>query len=192
MKLILKIVKLAFLALVAMVFSFKRIAHQELNPKYEDGKSKSVNKLTWKEYKIYIDLYKFYLNFGLKANVFFYAVTAAILTIIYSPVRLQEGQIKNLPPPVIEILLIIPFIISVVLAGAFFIGAILWAILACQIRKRVKKDEINVIAPPYLQLLTMLLLTVLLAAFGVIFVFATAFLCNIMRLNNVSFLWCRC
>jgi len=187
MKLILKVVQLAFLALVVAVFSFKRVAHQKLNPKYEDGKSKSVNKLTWTEYKLYIDLYKFYLNFGLKANVFFYAITAAILTIIYSPDRLQEGQIKNLPLPVIEILLIIPLLISVVLAGAFFIGAILWAILAQRIRGRVKKDEINVIAPPYLQLLT-----VLLAAFGVIFFLATLFLCDIMRLNNVSLWLCRC
>ncbi len=81
MKLILKVVLLALLALVSHLFSFKRIAHQVLEAKYKDKMSKFAEpKLTWAEYKLYIDLYKFYLNFGLKANVFFYAVTAAILT----------------------------------------------------------------------------------------------------------------
>ena len=48
------------------------------------------NELLWNQYTKLIDLYKFYLDITLKANIFYYAITGGILTFIFS----GKGQDK--------------------------------------------------------------------------------------------------
>lgn len=38
------------------------------------------DEILWKQYALHVDLYKFYLDLGVKVNAFYYAVTGSILT----------------------------------------------------------------------------------------------------------------
>lgn len=75
-----------WLILVIIVWLLKpeQATHCKLTPKGMENKSVNTN-LTWEEYKLFAEFYKFFLDFALKANVFFYAITGAILTILYNP-----------------------------------------------------------------------------------------------------------
>ncbi|MCA1626244.1 MAG: hypothetical protein LC778_21115 [Acidobacteria bacterium] len=158
---------------------------RKLVPKDDDGKPTN-SKLSWEEYKLYAEFYKFCLDFGLKANVFFYGITGAILTLLYNPSSSQAETSRSigaqLPPLVLLALLMTPFIIGIILAGAFIAGAFLWFLLVQQINRRLKPKELNIGVTPYLNFLT-----VLLFLFGCIFGFVSMFLYCIMKSQNIFF-----
>ena len=90
------------------------------NQKSESPESKQEKKepALWDEYKLHIDLYKFYMDMALKANLFFYAIAGTILTVIYNPTRLQQGSGVPTPLPslsALRIFLGIPFLMSILL-----------------------------------------------------------------------------
>lgn len=150
-----------------------------------DAEDKSSNpELAWEEYKLYAEFYKFFLDFGLKANVFFYGITGAILTILYNPSSSQAEASYSigprLPPPVLKIILMTPFIIGIVLAGAFIVGAVLWFLLVRQINKSIKAGGLSRKITPYLNYLTVLLIL-----FGGIFGFVSVYLYQIMRWHRI-------
>ena len=41
--------------------------------------------MLWRQYSLHVDLYKFYLDLAIKINVFYYAVTGAILAYYSEP-----------------------------------------------------------------------------------------------------------
>lgn len=67
----------------------------------------------WKQYNMLVDLYKFYLEITLKANLFFYVITGGILTFYFS----------HMGTPLISLSLVLPIILSLGLAGIFLYGA---------------------------------------------------------------------
>lgn len=67
----------------------------------------------WKQYNMLVDLYKFYLEIALKANLFFYVITGGILTFYFSHTQ----------TPLIRLSLVFPIILSLGLAGIFLYGA---------------------------------------------------------------------
>jgi hypothetical protein len=67
----------------------------------------------WKQYNVHVDLYKFYLDIGLKANAFFYAITGGILSF----------YLAHSKEPLMKFALILPVAMSLVLAALFFYGA---------------------------------------------------------------------
>jgi len=58
------------------------------------------NELLWNQYTKLIDLYKFYLDIVLKANILYYAITGGILTFIFSAKGQNEFVILSLLLPI--------------------------------------------------------------------------------------------
>lgn len=76
--------------------------------------------ILWKQYQQNIDLYKFYMELTIKFNVFFYAVTGAIISYV-----LSQLNGNNL----IQYALILPLVMSLCFGGFFVYGAVLMRVL---------------------------------------------------------------
>jgi hypothetical protein len=139
--------------------------------------------ISWGEYELYAKFYKFFLDFGLKANVFFYGITGAILAILYNRSSSSPGgaqSIKDVPTSVRTVLLVTPFLIGVVLAVAFMVGAYLWVKIASQVYEGLKERDEKFKVSPRLNYLTFLLIS-----FGFIFIFVSCCLCYIMLQSDI-------
>src|SRR5579885_2220431 len=77
------------------------------------------NDTLWKQYSLYVDLYKFYMEITVKINLFYYGITGAILSFYFT----------HPATPFVKLALGLPILMSVVLAGIFFYGASLMPIL---------------------------------------------------------------
>jgi amino acid transporter len=66
--------------------------------------------LLWKQYELNVDLYKSYLDLAIKMNIFYYAITGAILSFYFA--HPDENLVKWS--------LALPLIMSIVL-GVFFV-----------------------------------------------------------------------
>jgi hypothetical protein len=71
------------------------------------------SELLWKQYHQNIELYKFYMDLVIKFNIFYYAVTGAIISFFF-----KNSTISN-----VKYSLLFPIIISVSFAGFFLYGA---------------------------------------------------------------------
>ncbi len=71
--------------------------------------------LLWKEYELNINTYRGYLELALKVNVFYYAITGAIVTYYFA----HHDQ------PLIRLALVFPLVTSVFFASLFGVGAYL-------------------------------------------------------------------
>lgn len=166
---------LRFIHLTAVALNLALCLYLLIEPRLKTARRGKVNngaargraggKLTFDEYKLYSGFYKFFLDFALKANVFFYGITGGILAILYN----RSGAAGTagahpLPPPVSLILLITPFVISLVLGGAFIVGARFWHGIAEEVHVGLEDMEEKLKVNPRLHYLT-----VLLAIFGGIF-----------------------
>ena len=67
----------------------------------------------WKQYEINVDLYKHYLKLTIEINVFYYAITGALLSYYLA----HHSQ------PSLRFALVLPFLMSVLLAVLFIYGA---------------------------------------------------------------------
>jgi hypothetical protein len=167
MNLILKVALLT-LALGVRVLSPKKIAERKSAANI-GGDRFMEPELEWKEYKLHIDLYRFYLGIVLKALAFFYGITGLILSLIFNPARVEKGQEHVLrvllPLQVVEIFLAVPIAMSVVLGFVFLVGGELWRRLVRDINRKVNKSrQVNVVVAPKI-----ILLTWVLWVFGVLF-----------------------
>jgi len=113
--------------------------------------SKSSWLQTWKEYELHINLYRYYLDIGLKVTVFFFLVTGAIL-----------GFYLQHPGWMMRLSLVFPFLMCLAFVGISFHGAILWSRIT-YIIKDIRK-ELGVKKSPDINLLT-----ILLVVYGVVF-----------------------
>lgn len=78
------------------------------------------SELLWRQYQQNVDLYKFYMDLTIKFNVFFYAVTGAIVSF-----ALAQHNGNDL----IRFSLLLPLVMSLCFAGFFVYGGILMRIL---------------------------------------------------------------
>jgi hypothetical protein len=69
----------------------------------------------WEQYKISVDLYKHYLKLTIELNVFYYAITGAIIS--YYAAHVAEAAVRYT--------LILPIAMSLLFACLFIYGAIL-------------------------------------------------------------------
>lgn len=67
----------------------------------------------WKEYEIYIDIFKYYLDLLLKFNIFYYASTGAILSFFFTQTEKRF----------VEYSLIFPILVSTAFGILFLYGA---------------------------------------------------------------------
>ena len=58
-----------------------------------------ANNVLWKQYAVYVDLFKFYLDTALKANIWFYSITGAILTYYF---KVMNDDAKSPQNPSVE------------------------------------------------------------------------------------------
>jgi hypothetical protein len=106
----------------------------------------------WKEYNLHIDLYKYYLELSLKANIFFYAITGTIVGFYLTHPEVGYKKVS----------LLLPIMMSLALGGIFIHGGILWIRVSGIIREI--RRELNIKKAPDINLMTTLL-----TVFGFIF-----------------------
>jgi uncharacterized membrane protein YciS (DUF1049 family) len=115
--------------------------------------SKDEWDVTWKEYELHIGLYKYYMDLGLKANLFFYFITGGILGIYF----------RNPVSRLMKFSLLLPVLMSLAFGGVFIHGGMLWMRVSDVIREI--RRELKLKKAPDINLLSLLL-----------FVFGTIFL----------------
>lgn len=99
----------------------------------------------WRQYQINIDLYKHYLELTLKFNVFYYAVTGAILSFYFS-----QSDIN-----LIRFALLLPIVMSIGFGIFFFYGAKLMAIVRVELFEI--RDALEFYSAPDVNVLSFLL-----------------------------------
>jgi hypothetical protein len=87
----------------------------------------SDTEILWRQYANHIDLYKFYMDLALKAFVFYYAITGAIISYYFA----HESDRR------MTFALLLPIVMSLALAYIFGYGAVLM---------KVVRDEVFSIA----------------------------------------------
>lgn len=70
----------------------------------------------WKQYEISVDLYKHYLKLTIEINIFYYAITGAIVSYYFA---------HRMESPDIRFALFLPILMSVLLALFFIYGGIM-------------------------------------------------------------------
>src|SRR5438046_634290 len=75
--------------------------------------------MLWRQYSLHVDLYKFYLDLAIKINVFYYAVTGAILAYYF----------QNPANHLSWVALLLPIAFSLAIGGVFFYGAALLGVV---------------------------------------------------------------
>jgi hypothetical protein len=123
----------------------ERVEHQQ---KEEDRR-----KERWEEYKIHVDLFKYYLDLVLRTNLAVFAITGAILTFYFK----NRGENKHMKKA-----LLLPFFVSLALAGFYFYCACLWLNISTTVNSL--REDLGIIATPYVHILS-----VLLFLFGIVF-----------------------
>ena len=103
------------------------------------------NELLWRQYSQNIELYKFYMELAIKFNVFYYAVTGAIISFFF----------KNSSVAELKYALIFPIVISIAFAIFFVYGARLMVL----IKKDVfaVRDALGLLVAPDVGVLSVLL-----------------------------------
>ena len=107
----------------------------------------------WKQYALHVDLYKFYLDLAIKVNVFYYAITGAILTYYFQ--HSTDG--------VARFALLLPIAFSLAIGGMFFYGATLLGVVRRELF--AIRDALGLSVAPDIRVLT-----VFLYAFGTILI----------------------
>jgi hypothetical protein len=101
--------------------------------------------LLWRQYALHVDLYKFHLDLSVKINVFYYAVTGAILTYYF----------QNNFNGVAKYALLLPIAFSLALSGLLFYGAQLLGVTRQQLF--AIRDRLNLETAPEMQVLVVFL-----------------------------------
>ena len=105
----------------------------------------SEKELLWRQYKMYIDLFKYYLELTLKFNFIYYAITGAILSFYFS-----QSDIS-----IIKYSLIFPMIMGAGFGLFFLYGAKLMSVVRNDIFEI--RDKLNFDSAPDVNVLNILL-----------------------------------
>jgi hypothetical protein len=100
--------------------------------------------LLWRQYQLNVDLYKEYLDLVVRMNVFYYAVTGAILSFYFA----HQNDLTKLS-------LLLPLLMSVALGIFFVIGA--WLARVPREETFKIRDALGLMAAPELGVLILLL-----------------------------------
>lgn len=106
----------------------------------------SKREILWRQYALYADLYKFYIDIVIKYNVFHYAITGGILSFYFtrsSNVALAKWSLA------------LPLVLSVGAAAVLFYGASLLNIFRDEMF--CIRDELELDSAPDFQVVTVIL-----------------------------------
>ena len=101
--------------------------------------------ILWKQFSLYVDLYKFYMDITMKVNLFYYGITGAILSFYFA----HPGT------PLIKYSLFLPILMSIVFSAIFFYGAHLMPILRSDLFNI--RDRLGLATAPDIGILTIVL-----------------------------------
>jgi hypothetical protein len=116
------------------------------------------------EYNRHINLFKFYCDIALKANLYFYLITGGITSFYFSALSQSNNSGANSrsgPMSVIEVSFLLPIFMSAVLGGVFFYGRHLWSEIVetvAEIRDELSALGLSIKKTPEVGLLASLLL----------------------------------
>ena len=110
--------------------------------------------ILWKQYCLYVDLYKFYMDLTVKINLFYYGITGAILSFYFA----------HPSTPLIKYALTLPILMGLAFCGIFFYGASLMPILHHDLFDI--RDKLGLATAPDLGILT-----IVLRAFAILLLF---------------------
>lgn len=92
------------------------------------GKEPSDREIDWRQYNLFIDLYKFYFDVVIKANIAFYAITGAIISFNYSIlIKYKMSAAGKEHPEIYQSMgngLFLPIFTALVFVVVFIYGAI--------------------------------------------------------------------
>jgi hypothetical protein len=107
----------------------------------------------WEEYKIHVDLFKYYLDLVLRTNIAVFAILGAILTFYFK----NKGENKHLKKA-----LLLPCVLTLSLGGFYIYSACLWRNVSITVN--TLRAGLGILATPYVHILSLLLLL-----FGIVF-----------------------
>lgn len=107
----------------------------------------SNDEILWKQYQTNVELFKFYMDLVVKFNVFFYAVTGAIISFVLAQVGASA---------MVRWALALPLVMSLCFAVFFVYGAVLMRILRNETFEL--RDALHLRAAPDVGVLSILLL----------------------------------
>ena len=116
-----------------------------MSPNEASASPQEARDLLWKQYELHVGLYKFYLDLAIKVNIFYYAVTGAILSFYFSHVH--EGAAR--------LSLVLPALMSVAFAWLFFHAGNLVGVVRLEVFRI--RDALGLLTAPELQVLVYLL-----------------------------------
>ena len=101
--------------------------------------------ILWKQFSLYVDLYKFYMDITMKVNLFYYGITGAILSFYFAHPSTH----------LIKYSLFLPILMSTVFSAIFFYGAHLMPILRSDLFNI--RDRLGLATAPDIGILTIVL-----------------------------------
>ena len=126
--------------------------------------------LLFEHYKIHVDLYKHYLELLIKFNLFYYAITGAILSFYFA----------NKTIIFIQFVLLFPLIMSLIFSGFFF--------YASSKAKNSRKEIVDIAIALELKVFPEFnILVVLLNLFSVLFILISILLLLLILFHNCIF-----
>jgi hypothetical protein len=84
----------------------------------DELKGKDALEFKWKEYALYIEHFRYYLEITLKTNIFFYVSTGGVVGFYLSTSSEAKGTVKYF--------FLLPIFVGTALTGMFIYGANLW------------------------------------------------------------------
>ncbi len=116
-----------------------------MSPNEASASPQEARDLLWKQYELHVGLYKFYLDLAIRMNIFYYAVTGAILSFYFS--HMDEGAAR--------FSLVLPALMSVAFAWLFLHAANLVGVVRLEVFRI--RDALGLLTAPELQVLVYLL-----------------------------------
>ena len=101
--------------------------------------------ILWKQFVVYVDLYKFYMDLTIKINLFYYGITGAIVSFYFAHPQTL----------LIRYALCLPVLMGFAFSGIFFYGAHLMPILRFDLFDI--RDKLGLATAPDLGVLTLVL-----------------------------------
>jgi phosphotransferase system glucose/maltose/N-acetylglucosamine-specific IIC component len=158
---ILKLLLIILIPIIIILLSKYTCDQVSLHDKLEDSaKSQSTmighedlrndedkRKERWEEYKIHVDLFKYYLDLILRTNIAVFAILGAILTYYFK----NKGENKQLKKA-----LLLPIILTLSLGGFYLYSACLWGNVSTTVNHL--RESLGIFATPYVHILSVLLL----------------------------------
>jgi hypothetical protein len=116
-----------------------------MSPNDASASPQEARDLLWKQYELHVGLYKFYLDLAIKMNIFYYAVTGAVLSFYFTHVDEEAVRFS----------LVLPALMSVAFAWLFFRAANLVGVVRLEVFRI--RDALGLLTAPELQVLVYVL-----------------------------------